>query len=143
VTLPLFYKEKPTVDYFKPAPAAPGVTSSYKYKLRLLYFVTHSYLSKSKSPNWTNVRWNVCQPVKYPQIYDLTLCRPCIAVYQYSETNVMHFLFNLLRIRGLYIFRTLLSYPQEALHKRHLVYFVHVMSVDCYQDWSGTLLYIF
>jgi hypothetical protein len=42
-------------------------------------------------------------------------------VYQYSETNVMHFLFNLLRIKGLYVFRTLLAHPQEALHKRHLV----------------------
>jgi hypothetical protein len=25
--------------------------------------------------------------------------------YQYSETNVMHFLFSLLRIKGLYMFR--------------------------------------
>jgi hypothetical protein len=32
-------------------------------------------------------------------------CWPCIIVYRYSETNVMHFLFNLLRIKGLYIFR--------------------------------------
>jgi hypothetical protein len=39
---------------------------------------------------------------------------------QHSETNVMHFLFILLRIKGLYIFRALLAYPQEALHKRHL-----------------------
>jgi hypothetical protein len=28
----------------------------------------------------------------------------CIIVYQYSETNVMYFLFNLLGIKGLYIF---------------------------------------
>jgi hypothetical protein len=55
---------------------------------------------------------------------------------QYSETNVMHFL--LLRIKGLYMFRTLLAYPQEVLHKRHLVYCVRVMSVGYYQDWSGT-----
>jgi hypothetical protein len=27
-------------------------------------------------------------------------CWPCIIVYQYNETNVMHFSFNLLRIRG-------------------------------------------
>jgi hypothetical protein len=33
---------------------------------------------------------------------------------QYSETNVMHFLLNLLRIKGLYMFRALLSHPQEA-----------------------------
>jgi hypothetical protein len=40
---------------------------------------------------------------------------------QYSETNVTHFLFNLLGINGLYMFRALLAYPQEALNKRHLV----------------------
>jgi hypothetical protein len=36
--------------------------------------------------------------------------------YQYSETNVMHFLFSLLRIKGLYMFRALIYHPQEALH---------------------------
>jgi hypothetical protein len=41
---------------------------------------------------------------------------------QYSETNVMHFLFRLLRIKDLYVFRALLAHPQESLHKRHLVY---------------------
>jgi hypothetical protein len=49
---------------------------------------------------------------------------------QYSETNVMHFLFNLLRIKGLYMFRALLAHPQEVRHKQHLVYCVRVMSVD-------------
>jgi hypothetical protein len=44
---------------------------------------------------------------------------------QYSETNVMHFVFSLLRIKGLYMFRALLAHPQEALHKRHLVYCVY------------------
>jgi hypothetical protein len=47
------------------------------------------------------------------------------------ETNVMHFLFILLRIKGLYMFQALLARPQEALHKRHLVHCVHVMSVGC------------
>jgi hypothetical protein len=41
---------------------------------------------------------------------------------QYIETNMMHFLFSLFRIKGLYMFRALLAHPQEALHKRHLVY---------------------
>jgi hypothetical protein len=50
---------------------------------------------------------------------------------QYSATNVMHFLFNLLRIKGLYMFRALLPHPQEALHKRNLVYCVRVMSIGC------------
>jgi hypothetical protein len=59
-------------------------------------------------------------------------------VYQNSESNVMHFLFSLLRIKRLYMFPVLLVYPQEALHKRHLVYCVRVMPVGFYQDWSGT-----
>jgi hypothetical protein len=51
--------------------------------------------------------------------------------YQYIETNVMHSLFNLLRIKGLYMFRALLAHPQEAKHKRHLVYCMRVMSAGC------------
>jgi hypothetical protein len=50
---------------------------------------------------------------------------------QYSETNVMHFLFSLLRIKGLYVFRALLAHPQQALQKQHLVYFVRVLSAGC------------
>jgi hypothetical protein len=61
----------------------------------------------------------------------ITFCWPGIIVYQCSETNVMHFLFNLLRIKGLYMFRALLAHPQEALHSRHLVYCERVMSVGC------------
>jgi hypothetical protein len=33
--------------------------------------------------------------------------------------------------KGLYMFLALLVDPQEALHKRHLVYCVRVMSVGC------------
>jgi hypothetical protein len=43
----------------------------------------------------------------------------CIIVYQYSETNEMHCLINLLRIKSLYTFGTLLAHLQEVLHKRH------------------------
>jgi hypothetical protein len=58
--------------------------------------------------------------------------------YQYSETKVIHFLFSLLRIKGLYMFRALLAHPQEALHKRHLVYCVcHVSWL--HQDWCRQL----
>jgi hypothetical protein len=57
---------------------------------------------------------------------------------QYNETNVMYFSFSLLRIKGLYMFRSLLAHSQEMLHKRHLVHCLRVMSVGCYQDWSGT-----
>jgi ABC-type anion transport system duplicated permease subunit len=52
-------------------------------------------------------------------------CRLCLDKerHQYSKTNVMHFLFNLLRIKN-DMFRALLAHLQEALHKRHLVYCV-------------------
>jgi hypothetical protein len=48
-----------------------------------------------------------------------------------NETNVMSFSFSLLRIKSLYMFRALLAHAQEALHKRHLVYCVRIMSVGC------------
>jgi hypothetical protein len=44
---------------------------------------------------------------------------------------MMHFLFSLLGIKGLYMFRALLAHPQDASNKRHLVYCVHVTSVGC------------
>jgi hypothetical protein len=50
---------------------------------------------------------------------------------QYGKTNVIHFLFNLLRIKGLYMFRALLAHLQEALHNQHLVYCVRILSVGC------------
>jgi hypothetical protein len=49
----------------------------------------------------------------------------------------MHFLFGLLRIKGLYMFRALLAHPQEALHKKHLVLRACYVSW-LHQDWSGT-----
>jgi hypothetical protein len=48
-----------------------------------------------------------------------------------QQTNVMHFLYSLLSIKGLYMFRALLAHPQEVLHIRHLVYCVRVVSVGC------------
>jgi hypothetical protein len=69
-------------------------------------------------------------------------CLPCIIEYQYTETNVMHILFNVLRSTGLYMLREFLVHPQEALHKRHLVYCVRVMSVSCSQtQYTKCLLY--
>jgi hypothetical protein len=43
----------------------------------------------------------------------------------------MRCLFNLLRIKGFYMFQALLAHPQEAVCKQHLVYCVRVMSVGC------------
>jgi hypothetical protein len=61
----------------------------------------------------------------------LMLCWSCIVVYQYSKTNVMHLLLNLLIIKGLYMSRALLAHLQEALRKQHLLYCMCVMSVGC------------
>jgi hypothetical protein len=55
----------------------------------------------------------------------------------------MHFLFNLLRIKGLYILQALLALPQEAPHKRHLVYCVLVMSLGCTNLLLFTFIYGF
>jgi hypothetical protein len=38
---------------------------------------------------------------------------PCIIVYRYNETNVMHFSFNLLRIKGLHMFHSI-NYSSSA-----------------------------
>jgi hypothetical protein len=97
--------------------------------------------------------------IKIQTLLDLTIL--LLKMAQYSETNVMHFLFNLLginplnaelnpichlpalsgahhilhvsriRVNGLYMFRELLANPHEALHNRHLVYCVGVMAVGC------------
>jgi hypothetical protein len=48
---------------------------------------------------------DTCMYVKENDKISLIFCWPCIIVYQYSETNVMQFLFNLLSIMGLYVFR--------------------------------------
>jgi hypothetical protein len=64
------------------------------------------------------------------------------AVLQYSTTNVMHFLFNLLRIKGLYMFRAILAHPQDAIHTNGTWYIACVLSVGCYQDWSRTAIYL-
>jgi hypothetical protein len=64
-------------------------------------------------------------------VANLMFCWKCITAHQYSETNVMHFVFSLLRINGLYMFQALLAHPQVALDKRHLEYCVRVMSVGC------------
>jgi hypothetical protein len=60
-----------------------------------------------------------------------TLSDSSFEFYQYSETNVMQFLFSSLTIKDLYMFRALLAHPHEALHSRFFVYCVCVMSVGC------------
>jgi hypothetical protein len=71
-------------------------------------------------------------------------CWPCTIVYQYSKTNVMHILFSLLRIKGLYMFRAVLAQLQEVLYQRYLVY-VGIACVLCarvgvpLQSWCSQL----
>jgi hypothetical protein len=43
----------------------------------------------------------------------------------------MQFVFSLIRIKGLYVFRALLAHPKEGQRKRQFVYYVRVMSVSC------------
>jgi hypothetical protein len=40
------------------------------------------------------------------------------------------------------MFGALLAHLQEALHKQQLVYCGRIMSVGCYQDWSGTAVFM-
>jgi hypothetical protein len=51
---------------------------------------------------------------RWPVKLTLMFCWPCTILYQYSKTNMMHFLFTLLKIKGLYMFRALLAYPQNS-----------------------------
>jgi hypothetical protein len=60
---------------------------------------------------------NVEQFASTQSVISRKSCRlKAFIIYQYSKTNVMHFLFSLLRIMDLYMFRALLAHPQEALH---------------------------
>jgi hypothetical protein len=79
---------------------------------------TKSHLTSQEVPY--NYLRPTCAPTTYISVYFM-FCWPNIIVYQYNETKVMHFLFNLLRFKGLYMFWALLADPQEVLHKRHLV----------------------
>jgi hypothetical protein len=79
---------------------------------------------------------NISHCQSNPSIYE----GPKIRNTQYRKTNVMHFLFNLLRIKGLYMFRALLAHPQEANHKRQLVHCVCVMSVGCTKDRCSPII---
>jgi hypothetical protein len=46
----------------------------------------------------------------------MRLVKLIVRELQYSETNMMHFLFSVLRIEALYMFRALLAHSQETLH---------------------------
>jgi multisubunit Na+/H+ antiporter MnhE subunit len=48
----------------------------------------------------------------------------------YSKTNMMHFLFNLFTIKGLYMFRAILAHLQETMQKMALG-----ILCACYVSW--------
>jgi hypothetical protein len=85
-------------------------------------------LKCDKTEHVSKTKWQRALKVTF---INLMFGWPCITVYQYSENNVIQLLFNLLRIKGIYTFRALLTHAQEALNKRHLVYCGRVMSVGC------------
>jgi hypothetical protein len=65
-------------------------------------------------------------------LHDVHSCCNSTVSYQYSETNVMHFVFNLLRIKGLCMFRALLAQLHEdCTNGTWYVYCMRVMSVSC------------
>jgi hypothetical protein len=87
----------------------------------------------SVSSNKTLALWYVKNevPSELAMTFFVLTYRETYYYDQYSEANMMHFIFSLLRIKGLHMFQTLLAHPQELLHKWHLVYCVCVMSVGC------------
>jgi hypothetical protein len=89
------------------------------YLIYMQYFVLDQYLSMR---NYVTLL--LVQEYAGSQ-YNLRIKHPCcqyhmLIVHQYTETNVMHFLFSLLRIKGLYMFRALLAHLQVPLVK-HLL----------------------
>jgi hypothetical protein len=48
--------------------------------------------------------------------------------------------FCLLRLTASTCFKHLFAHHQEALYIQQLVYFVHIMSADCYQGSTPTML---
>jgi hypothetical protein len=83
--------------------------------------------------NWTYMLPRCTEPWTSNTDSYLIFCWSSIIVYQYNETDVMHFSFSLLRIKGLYVIQALLAHPQKARHKHHLVYSICV-SVGCGMD---------
>jgi hypothetical protein len=103
---------------------------SFRPKLFKQFWIVPMGTSRSVITHYYTVRWIRYGPIyMYLRSVRTRICDSII--HQYSTTNVMHFLFNLLRIKILHMFRALFAHLQEALNKRHLVYCMRVMSVVC------------
>jgi hypothetical protein len=89
--------------------------------------MVHKWISFGTSFEW---KWSTMTFFHHGSVYKSVFVYT-LYIYQYNETNVLHFSFSLLRIKSLYMFRALLAHPNDSLHKRYLVYCVRVMSVGC------------
>jgi hypothetical protein len=101
-----------------------GCGATYRAKRNALHYKIHSPLDKAYiviSDNTISESSAIIWHISCSHIWSQE-------IYLYSENNDMHFLFCLLRIKGLYMFWATLARPQEVLHKWHLVYCVCVMS---------------
>jgi hypothetical protein len=80
-----------------------GVSEGLPIKRTDLVFATPTSRNSVTTVNAV-VFWFL-QYVPSLKIIKIMFCWPCIIVYQYSKTNVMHFLFSWLRIKPLHISR--------------------------------------
>jgi hypothetical protein len=71
------------------------------------------------------------------QTYIVALNQGALVTCYYSETNLMHFIFSILRIKYLFIFRALLAHPQEVFGILRVCYVSWL-----HHDLSGTPLFI-
>jgi hypothetical protein len=102
------------------------VTAFYKF---VINNTCHNFLSEFSS--------NFARQM-YFEIHEEPIQKVTSAAKKSYSFFIIRFLFSLLRIKGLYMFRALLAHPQEVLHKRHLIYCVRVMSVGCIW-WPGDI----
>jgi hypothetical protein len=71
------------------------------YSVQYMYMYSTCSVTFTESLSLFEIMWKVM----------VEWNRPKMEIYQYNETNVLQFLFNLLRIKGLFMFRALLTHP--------------------------------
>jgi hypothetical protein len=87
------------------------------YKVVLFWWITYSTgTEQSMSNSEFFIFGRICLPLDNATNHHSVTEMLFTFLFQYSETNVMHFLFNLLRIKDLCMFQALLAHPQEALN---------------------------
>jgi hypothetical protein len=87
------------------AHAVTYVSNNKRFISILSSFLLNCRYTKNKISFQLNMSGHLCSGKREAR---KTACRSHSSIdYQCSETNVMHFLFNLLRMKGLYTFRAL------------------------------------